>query len=129
MPISFQDLAWTIAANTQLSMQIDIGNRPDQDFPEYRVELWAEDALLVSDGSVVPIDGEFSTLTLGYTVLDGDPNIGKALGIRIVSDGLYLNFDNVHVSNDGAPVPEPATMLLLTSGLIGLAGFRKKFKK
>ncbi len=27
------------------------------------------------------------------------------------------------------PVPEPTTMLLLASGLIGLAGFRRRFRK
>jgi hypothetical protein len=41
------------------------------------------------------------------------------------SEGYWWLMDNLEIQ----PVPEPATMILLGSGLIGVLGLRRKFRK
>jgi hypothetical protein len=66
------------------------------------------------------------TFVIGSSSLDwlADGNFG----FGIDPDCHYYN-DGVVAAIETRPVPEPATMLLLASGLMGLAGVRRKVKK
>jgi len=53
----------------------------------------------------------------GWTLYPSDPKYYRVDNLRLAQDG-----------SSGAPVPEPTTMLLLGTGLIGLVGWRKRKK-
>ena len=65
--------------------------------------------------------------SMGLTDLRNDSLLNFLIGTN-ASDVNFL-LAELTVETSSAPVPEPATMLLLTSGLLGLAGMRRIIKK
>jgi hypothetical protein len=119
-----QGLSAQVAASTRYTLTVDVGWRSDvassnPTFPGFSVELLAGASVLASAaGTEAPTPGQFSPFTLVYDVLTDNLLIGEALGIRLVSYGPQVNFDNVAL--DASPVPVPAPLVLLGSAL-GLA--------
>lgn len=126
-----QVLGTALSLDTAYTLEVDVGNRLDNDFPSYQIQLLAGGILLEEDdGLLTPISGQFLTSTITFTSSALDP-IGSALEIRLIHgpDSGQVNFDNVRLDAEAALVPEPSTYALILTGFLGLGWIQRKRRK
>jgi hypothetical protein len=91
------------------------------DFVFFSEDIEIIDVNVIPNAIALPYDiYSLAAFTLSDDIVD---IYGLANNIEIGNGKSYTN------PLSQTPVPEPTTILLLGSGLVGLAGFRRKFKK
>ena len=108
------------------------------DNPTYSSPILTTDSGPINGSSLVHVGNLINgSITLSALDLLTDPNSGLPYGqstiawagLEIGDGGSGSGTANIESITVTSSVPEPATMLLLGLGLMGLAGVRKKFKK
>ena len=120
----------SVAADLTYTLEVDVGTRLGDGGTgwAYSVDLVIADTfdvagILAQDfSSLSPSPGQFLTSTLTYTAPSSGPVIGQQLAIRLRNWGTQqVHFDDVRL----IVVPEPTSLFLLASGLIGMLGSRR----
>jgi hypothetical protein len=120
-----QVLTEPLLPDTEYTLEVAIGHRPDRPFPGYLVQLCAGGVVLAQEGGLAPPPQTFATSIVTYAAAANDARLGQLLEIRLVGLGLQINFDRVLLSRSVVPAPG-ALALLGAAGLVGRGRRRRR---
>jgi len=127
LDLDFENLTYTVYELTDSSSTIVSFYKINQESNPWRYD---SDGTYVTSGTIEYITG-LTDAEVG--LLGGTHNAVTGLDLSFLGDDIdnMIVHNTMQCGNDNlmGQTPEPATMLLLTSGVIGLAGLRRKFFK
>jgi hypothetical protein len=116
----------------------DLGTVPPSEVD--RAKIWIDGALIDTDNNEVAIEGVFDWDPLNHHFLDNSTywlsdvdvpgfwNDGD-IDVCVAAGEWQIRLDESILMMDYTPIPEPGTLVLLGSGLLGLGAFRFRRKK
>jgi len=119
-----QTVGPTVQAGVTYTLMVDLGVR--KNFSDPGSIALVVNGNTYSGTGILPSSGNWATFTATYTGLAAD--IGQAITIQLSSPGIQGEFDNVRLSDNAGPVPEPATSALIGLGAIALGFFARRKK-